>query len=302
MIHKIIGNFSLLSLLIILPLYGQETKIVKVLDANLFEIQGGKQIRLANLICPSLTDTDSVQQTLARRIVKYARARILKRSLRYEPASLPSANVLAVYLFLKYPLQELFVNRRYLKEGFAVFDSLPPGKYNKLLQKSEQWAKKHHRGRWNPELKMRKVNRWHRFRLLAGGYLIPGTDGFVPAINLHYRWSDLLPLVRSQKDMLSFSAEAGAFWLIYFPYTDLGLEWNYKNFYVRSAAGFVYSGNRSENEKITLYPYMTINTGFRIFSKDGRSIDWQIGYLNFRTSESDDTLPLLFIGLGFSVF
>lgn len=131
--------------------YAQEIKVVEILDTNLFLLQDGRKISLANLEIPSKNDTSQVMQALVRDILRYEKQMFLKKQLLMEesPARPLQNDVIPVHLFLKHLFEKLNLNKELLKKGYAKYvpiDSLYAEEYLWAVQK----AQKRKRGVWAP--------------------------------------------------------------------------------------------------------------------------------------------------------
>ncbi|MHB2153293.1 thermonuclease family protein [Calditrichota bacterium GD2] len=130
----------------------QKIKIVKILDTNLFLLQDGRKISLANLQMPSKADTNQARQAIAQKILAYEHQHLLKYDLIMEPS--PAADstmqIIPVHLFQKLPLSKVNFNKELLKLGYAFYvpvDSL----YHEEYEWAARKAQKLKRPLWAPE-------------------------------------------------------------------------------------------------------------------------------------------------------
>lgn len=132
-----------------LILSASNLKIVGIRESNLFELEDGTLVRLANVKVPSVKD-DSTFTQLALFIKKYATDAYLNRvvAVEYSGKTDSSGHVL-VHLFQHFPLQTLHINIIYLKKGFGWYSKNPPGPYQKELEEAALYARKKKRGVWD---------------------------------------------------------------------------------------------------------------------------------------------------------
>jgi len=129
----------------------QQVKVIEIIDTNLFLLEDGRKISLANLEMPSKNDTSQVMQVLVKDILRFEKQMILKKRLLMEksPAAPLPNDVIPVHLFLKHLFEKLNLNKELLKIGYARYapiDSLYAQEYLWAVQK----AQRQKRGIWNP--------------------------------------------------------------------------------------------------------------------------------------------------------
>ena len=146
------------SILLLLAFYSlafssEKIKIVKILDTNLFLLEDGRQISLANLKMPSKNDTSKVQQSIAKRILIYEKQHFLNRDLEMErsPAANQQKQPIPVHLFQSFLFNKINFNKELLNKGYAFYqpiDSL----YKEEYERAARQARAAHRAVWDPEL------------------------------------------------------------------------------------------------------------------------------------------------------
>src|SRR4030067_2581322 len=95
--------FAVIISLSLLPcLKGQELRIEKILDSNLFETADSTLISLVNVKTISINDPDSLKREFAKKTIKYGEKHLLGRSFLAEPVSQINT-VTLVHLFKKLP-------------------------------------------------------------------------------------------------------------------------------------------------------------------------------------------------------
>jgi len=141
-------RYAVILFLIPGPLSGQ--KIVKILDTNLFELETGKQIRLANVRTPSKTDTAFHNQNLINEILSFSKREMLDKKLQIRPVLHQDSTdgACGVHCNRKVGFQKIHVNREFLEKGFGSYfvDSDSVGVED--LINAESRARKHRQGIW----------------------------------------------------------------------------------------------------------------------------------------------------------
>ncbi len=127
-------------------------KIVHIRDSNLFELDNGTLVRLANVKVPSVSTIDSNYIYLARFIKKFAKAEYLNHPVSVEySGEIGSDGYPLVYIFQHYPLETIHINAIYLKKGFGWYvDSTRDTTYRAALRAAALYAKNKKLGIWNP--------------------------------------------------------------------------------------------------------------------------------------------------------
>lgn len=136
----------------------QTTRVVKIVDSNLFQTEDGEFIRLANVTTPSIHDSNLVKHKFAAYIIKYAQKKLLSVDLHVEKVQMlmPVKSPQSVHLFYKFAIRTQWFNKIYLEKGFGKFTSTDDSLYFKKYKKAAQIAKKKKRGVWNTQLYKRE--------------------------------------------------------------------------------------------------------------------------------------------------
>src|SRR4030067_3046905 len=123
--------FAVIISLSLLPcLKGQELRIEKILDSNLFETADSTLISLANVKTISINDPDSLKREFAEKTIKYGKEHLLGRSFIAERVS-KTDSVLFVHLFKELPFTRLSINKEYLLKGYGYFSPDQDSRYFK---------------------------------------------------------------------------------------------------------------------------------------------------------------------------
>jgi len=137
-----------------LPSRTEDVKIVKVLDCNLFEIKGGKRIRLAHVDAVSVTDKIKRVSSFAHNIKYYAEREFVGQTLmaEYIDASNHNFEPLSVHLIRKFPLKTVNYNKLYLERGYGKYMAESDTVYSQEYLAAEEMAKLKNRGVWDKDL------------------------------------------------------------------------------------------------------------------------------------------------------
>ncbi len=151
-------------------LFAGNTSIVRVLDGNLFELNTGQKIRLANVRTPSLKSKDANMAALAKVVVRFAQMQLTDQTVKIDFSEFrdDSGFVLA-HVYQIYPLEKRNMKAVFLEKGFGWFvnnaDSLHIAEY----RKAEETAQKKHRGVWNPNYPVPAPEQEYQVALFLGG-------------------------------------------------------------------------------------------------------------------------------------
>ncbi len=129
-----------------------EIKIEKIIDTNLFLLNDGRKIRLANLLMPSLNDSNPIKRTIARDILSFEKKSLRNHKLELiiSPTTTMQDSIIAVHLFNKSILNHVNFNKYFLEKGYARYvpeDTLFKQEY--LL--AEQKARSKQKVIWRPD-------------------------------------------------------------------------------------------------------------------------------------------------------
>lgn len=216
-------------------LSAQETRIIEVLDANLFRTEDSTLISMVNLDVPSINDPDSLRAALAKNIVTFAKHEFRMFNVRFEKTVRKCSQQEITYghIFKIFTFSDKNMNATYLKNGYAVY--LPcDTSYMELYTDSAKKGMETKKGIWKTHLVQRPVNYFNRFRLTW--MIFPKRDLFytrIPLLGFNYRWSDLYTIYKNANSRLSLSTEVGT--IIYIiPNANFGGEFRFKYFYIRA--------------------------------------------------------------------
>lgn len=139
---------NLLRILLLLMLVSQvitpqSSKIIKILNTNLFQLEDGRKVRLAGIEMPPIEMPGSNMQKHINRILRYEDNTVFKRKLNfifdgYDPGD---SAVHLVYMLQPYDLEDIDINELFLLYGFGRFinniDSIHYEKYIKAEKKAQ---------------------------------------------------------------------------------------------------------------------------------------------------------------------
>ncbi len=134
------------------PLYAAdffEGKITRVVDANLFIMQGGTRVKCAGIEVPGTRDSSRVYMAVAQNALSTSKKLLLGKTVRFrfeETASGSTESLRSAYIFVGGQM----LNGLLLKKGYAmVSPSSPPSdEYSQYFLKMQQEAKNFQRGLW----------------------------------------------------------------------------------------------------------------------------------------------------------
>ncbi len=115
------------ALIIILVLnnfvFAQKSKIVKILDSNLFELYDGSLIKLANLDVPNINHPNPSLREVGFDAYNYARTVLLNRSYEfiYPISTTVDTTYKLVHIIKEYPLETRDYTKTYLENGFGKY-------------------------------------------------------------------------------------------------------------------------------------------------------------------------------------
>lgn len=135
-----------------LTLTAQKVKIIAVPEANLFELNTGEKVRLANIRLPNPLSADS-EFGLMHRIIQISIEKDYKNKWFeiHHTGFTDSSGYPLVHLKRKYPLNTFYLNQYYLQKGYGWYVSNADSLYQKKYKRAAQDAKKYKRGVWNPQ-------------------------------------------------------------------------------------------------------------------------------------------------------
>ncbi len=208
----------------------ETVKIAKIIDADLFQIQDGRLICLADVQTPSLNDEDTLGAHIAQQAVSYAKSMILGKDvlIRYDTLEVKVGRPIPVYLFKKYPLENLDIIKVYLQNGYGKYRPSPEHTFNKIYAAAERRAKKRKLGIWKRELVTDTIRSFKSFRFMGGKYNM--FENIVAYRSLAIR-------LHSENMVSLFDLQVGAIENAQ-KYLDYGCEYSNPNFYTEKLRHF----------------------------------------------------------------
>ena len=147
-----LARLLLLSLFIITSsTFGQYVKVTKILDANLFELEDGRKIKLAGVDAPQLNNPIPFLKNIAEKSVLYSSSYILDRRVFIDTITRtgkPTTYQL-VHLRINYLFQKSYFNESYLMKGFGKFIDNVDSTNRNILANAQSFAAKEKEGIWN---------------------------------------------------------------------------------------------------------------------------------------------------------
>ena len=127
----------------------QTTRVVKVLDSNLFELEDGRLVKLAGIDAPNSSHPFEFYKTAAQDAVEYSNMELLNRLVTTETLyKLPGKDFEIVMMYKKYFLSNVNVSTRYLLYGYGKFFDNVDAKSKKEFLDFQKSAIDEKRGIW----------------------------------------------------------------------------------------------------------------------------------------------------------
>jgi len=127
-------------------LFAQTAKIIKVIDANLFQLSDSSFIKLAGIDMPRIDNPDYFLRKTALDALEYARNRILYKKFRIDVILQNEYKL--VYLIEDLPFGDKNYNLYFLEEGFGKFINNMDSNDYKIFSAKEKLAKEKRKGIW----------------------------------------------------------------------------------------------------------------------------------------------------------
>ncbi len=188
-LHRILLCSAVLLFLPLIRLHAEDVKIVKVLDSNLFELKDGREIRLAHVEAPSLSDSNKKLAFFALQIKMYAKGQFLGQMLTaefFQPAENNSGPI-PVRLVQKFLLKTVCYNLHYLESGYGKYIAEPDTLHAAAYREAEMEAKSKSRGIWNEEYYLPDAPDAYLLDLTYGAGHYSDWNGFYQEIRINAR-------------------------------------------------------------------------------------------------------------------
>ncbi len=128
---------------------GQSFRVVKIHDSNLFELEDGRMVKLAGIDSPQLNNPIPLFAETAKEAVSYYKEIMLRRNVIVKSVSMKdSKDYEIVYLWFKYPLEDLDLNQRFLEKGFGKFVNNVDSSKKVVFIEAEKYAADNYNGIW----------------------------------------------------------------------------------------------------------------------------------------------------------
>ena len=129
--------------------FAQTTKVVKILDANLFELKDGRIVKLAGIDAPGISHPSKFYRDAANEAMAYSTTNLLGRTVSIELISnVPGKDYELVFIYKEYILERLNLSTRFLLYGYAKCYNNIDSIYNEEFQNCQQTAIEKQRGIW----------------------------------------------------------------------------------------------------------------------------------------------------------
>lgn len=130
------------------PKNEEEVKVIRVIDGDTIEIEGGVKVRYIGVDTPEVVDPRTVPQCYGAEASVENRALVEGKSVKLEKdiSETDKYGRLLRYVFTG----DIFVNEHLVRQGFAYSSSYPPDiKYQNQFTEAQKEASTNNRGLWN---------------------------------------------------------------------------------------------------------------------------------------------------------
>jgi hypothetical protein len=127
----------------------QYIKVTKILDSNLFEIEDGRQIKLAGIDAPNSDHPQLNLQNLSNDAIYYCAQNILDRRVFMEivpDTTIKSYNL--AFLHINYLFEKVNYNTKFLMYGYGKFINNVRDLHVEEMVDAETYARKYNKGLW----------------------------------------------------------------------------------------------------------------------------------------------------------
>lgn len=149
---KISGSLKLLIaaflLLFLQCSFAQKTRVVKILDSNLFELSDGRVVKMAGVDAPGKNYPGRILSLFSKKIVEYSKTTLKGREFEIVPASYDTTDFQLVYILKHYPLGTEDVNKSFLAIGFGKFADNVDSLHREAYLNAEKDAAENNMGLW----------------------------------------------------------------------------------------------------------------------------------------------------------
>jgi len=124
-------------------------KVVRVIDGDTFEIEGGQRVRLIGIDTPESVHPDDERNTeFGKEASDYSKKLLEGKMVRLEK-DVSETDRYGRLLRYAYMEDDTFVNELLVKEGYAKVSTYPPDvKYSDLFVEAERYARENNKGLW----------------------------------------------------------------------------------------------------------------------------------------------------------
>lgn len=133
-----------------IPTYSQPTdvfKVIRIIDGDTIEIEGGKKVRLIGIDAPEINNGKEAD-CYANEAKNYLNNLLngTKINLEKDISETDRYGRLVRYIYL----DKVFINEKLVRDGFALVSTYPPDiKYQDKLIEAEKYARSNNLGLWN---------------------------------------------------------------------------------------------------------------------------------------------------------
>jgi len=128
----------------------QTFKVVRIVDGDTIEIEGGEKIRYIGINTPEIDDKDPIKLCFAEKAALKNKELVEEKqiSLVKDVSETDKYGRLLRYVYIG----DIFINDFLMRQGFAQISTYPPDvKFKQQFQEAEQEARQNKRGLWGEE-------------------------------------------------------------------------------------------------------------------------------------------------------
>ncbi len=138
----------ILFLFLSISLTAQNYKVVKIIDADKYQLENGVIVSLAEVFIPNLDASDQKYNQLSKEIIDWAKNTLLDRSFKTEFLAKDKDSVIISYMYISYAFSDEDLGKRMISNGYAINQSSSKSpKYQEYVE-AEQRARKQKVGIW----------------------------------------------------------------------------------------------------------------------------------------------------------
>ena len=138
----------LLFVFLSISITAQKYKVVRIIDADKYQLENGVVVCLAEVFIPNLNTSDQRYKHLAEEIIDWAKNSILEKSFKTEFLAKDKDSSVISYLYISYAFSDEDLGKRMISYGYAINQSSQNSPRHLEYAEAEQRARKQKLGIW----------------------------------------------------------------------------------------------------------------------------------------------------------